>query len=85
MPAPWTGKSWTGITKENAEMTISPRDAAEARQSTPAELVESVAPLVIAWAETAASSGVGPAVSWNETDGLTLGYLCPCCDGQVQR
>ena len=53
--------------------------------STPAELVESVAPLVISWAENAASPGVAPAVSWDEAGGLTLGYLCSDCTEQVQR
>jgi len=48
-----------------------------------AELAASVAPLVIAWAETAAGEGVEPAVRWDESDGLSLGYACPTCAAEV--
>ena len=65
--------------KENLNMNIPPTDGRGAQPRTPAELVESVAPMVIAWAETAAAHGASPVVIWAEDEGLTLGYACPSC------
>lgn len=67
-------------------MNTNPSHATRVRPDTPSNLTASglaaaVAPMVVEWAEVITANGLEPVVRWDETEGLTLGYLCPDCSG----